>query len=202
MVASGAFREDLYYRLNVIAIHVPPLRDRPEDIPALAKHYLSLYADPAAPRRLTPGALAALQEFRWPGNIRQLQNVMHQLAVSAPHAVIDVADLPAEVLAQPALVASPRRERRRATAQRLYDAIKRGADFWSAAHTPYVEHEITRADLQVLIEIGLTECNGNYRTLTALFNMPRSDYRAFLNFLRKEKCLLQFRNFRQVARGR
>lgn len=85
-IAAGRFREDLYYRLNVVPIRVPSLRERKEDIPALARHFMLLAAQAAGtqPRPLGEDTLAALQAYDWPGNVRQLRNVMDWLLIMAP----------------------------------------------------------------------------------------------------------------------
>ncbi len=85
-IAAGRFREDLFYRLNVVPVKVPPLRDRKEDVPLLARHFMQLAAQAAGvqPRPLGEDALAALQAYDWPGNIRQLRNVMDWLLIMAP----------------------------------------------------------------------------------------------------------------------
>ena len=100
-VEQGLFREDLYHRLNVIRLRLPPLRERVEDIPALATHFLSLSARalgvPA--KRLTADALAALLKFDFPGNVRQLENFCHWLTVMAAGQTIERSDLPPEIRA-------------------------------------------------------------------------------------------------------
>ncbi|MDX3893275.1 nitrogen regulation protein NR(I) [Pusillimonas sp.] len=100
-VAQGQFREDLFHRLNVIRLRLPPLRERKEDIPALAGLFLQNSAEKlgVAVRRLTPEAQRALVEFDYPGNIRQLENFCHWLTVMASGQWVDVDDLPPEVLA-------------------------------------------------------------------------------------------------------
>jgi DNA-binding NtrC family response regulator len=94
-VRDGRFREDLYYRLNVVTIEVPPLRDRPDDVPALAELFLARYgARPgAATPRLAPASLAALQAQPWPGNVRELENTLHRACILARGEVIEVEDL-------------------------------------------------------------------------------------------------------------
>jgi two-component system response regulator HydG len=83
-VHEGSFRQDLYYRLNVIRIAVPPLRDRREDVPLLAAHVLREVATAGRPlRRLSPEALAALMSYGWPGNVRELENVLERVALAA-----------------------------------------------------------------------------------------------------------------------
>ncbi|GAA4341302.1 nitrogen regulation protein NR(I) [Pigmentiphaga soli] len=99
-VKQGLFREDLFHRLNVIRLRLPPLRERSEDIPLLARHFLARSARDLGvdTKRLTPAALAALSKFPFPGNVRQLENVCHWLTVMAPAQTVDVQDLPAELL--------------------------------------------------------------------------------------------------------
>jgi two-component system nitrogen regulation response regulator NtrX len=103
-IAAGRFREDLYYRLNVVPVRIPPLRERREDIPELANHFLARFA---ADRRLpTPHlsneAIAALQAHEWPGNVRQLRNIIERMIILAPSdlKVIEVDLLPPEIVEQ------------------------------------------------------------------------------------------------------
>jgi two-component system, NtrC family, nitrogen regulation response regulator NtrX len=95
-IERGHFREDLYFRLAVIPIQVPPLRDRPEDIPLLVRHYLDYFAreNNVRPKRISPGALEAMQRYRWKGNIRELSNTVERLMIMAAGETIDVPDLP------------------------------------------------------------------------------------------------------------
>ncbi len=99
-VKDGAFREDLFHRLNVIRLRLPPLRERREDIPGLARHFLGTSARQLGvePKRISEAALARLAAFDFPGNVRQLQNLCHWLTVMAPAQVIEVKDLPPELL--------------------------------------------------------------------------------------------------------
>ncbi|MCB2191241.1 MAG: sigma-54 dependent transcriptional regulator [Deltaproteobacteria bacterium] len=94
-VASGAFRKDLFYRLNVVQIHLPPLRERPDDVPILAEHFLERfrYLAPTRVRGFTPRALEALTKYHWPGNVRELGNAVQRLVVLASKPLIDRADL-------------------------------------------------------------------------------------------------------------
>lgn len=98
-VKAGLFREDLFHRLNVIRLRLPPLRERSEDIPLLARHFLvkSGQALNVEPKRLSDAAMDALRQYTFPGNVRQLENVCHWLTVMAPGQVVDTGDLPPEV---------------------------------------------------------------------------------------------------------
>jgi two-component system nitrogen regulation response regulator GlnG len=100
-VEQGLFREDLFHRLNVIRLRLPPLRERVEDIPALASHFLTASARALGVpvKRLTPEALAVLTKFDFPGNVRQLENFCHWLTVMAPGQTVEPADLPPEIRA-------------------------------------------------------------------------------------------------------
>jgi len=125
-IAAGRFREDLYYRLNVVPVHLPPLADRREDIPPLVEHFLARFATErrVATPEIAPEALAALQAYDWPGNVRQLRNIVERTVILAPGdrlARIDIDLLPAEVLGDPvtsggqgasALMGAPLREAR------------------------------------------------------------------------------------------
>ncbi len=95
-IADGAFREDLFYRLNVFPIHMPPLRKRLEDIPGLLSDLVLQQTDSAAESelRLTPRALASLARYEWPGNIRELANLVERLAILQPSGTVDLEDLP------------------------------------------------------------------------------------------------------------
>jgi two-component system nitrogen regulation response regulator NtrX len=94
-IRAGRFREDLYFRLNVIPIYVPPLRDRQQDIPLLAEHFMALLAAEYGrrPKRLAPEAAARLQQYAWPGNVRELRNVIERLIIMVGGDTITAQDL-------------------------------------------------------------------------------------------------------------
>jgi len=99
LVHAGTFRADLYYRLNVVRIDLPPLRDRPEDVIPLLEHFFALKTRTlqVAPKRLTAAALAALERYHWPGNVRELENLVERLLVLVDGEVVGVEDLPEHV---------------------------------------------------------------------------------------------------------
>ena len=102
LVQSGKFREDLYYRINVVPVRLPALRERPEDIEPLAKHFLGqLNEGKAAPRRFSDEALQCLKAFHWPGNVRQLRNAVEYALVLCKSETIGPADLPEELRSSP-----------------------------------------------------------------------------------------------------
>jgi two-component system nitrogen regulation response regulator NtrX len=98
-IEKGHFREDLYFRLAVIPIHVPPLRERPDDIPLLVRHYVEFFSreNNVRSKRITQAALDALQRYRWKGNIRELRNTVERLIIMTGGETIDLPDLPDSV---------------------------------------------------------------------------------------------------------
>jgi DNA-binding NtrC family response regulator len=135
MVADTAFREDLFYRLNVVPIHLPPLRERQSDIPALLQFFLARYrADvPAGPARFSPAAVEQLIHYPWPGNVRELKNVVERLVVTVDDETIREAHLPSHIVqrAPDRAPAVPRtneelKAMKRVTHERLCGELERG----------------------------------------------------------------------------
>ncbi len=161
MVADGQFREDLFYRLNVIPVELPPLRDRKEDIPLLVQHFLDKFraadaaaGQPRAPLTVAQDAMRRLMAYSWPGNVRQLENAIERgVAISAGRSQIDVADLPVEIQqahepALPSTVSLP----------------EEGLDL--AAFIAHIERE--------LIERSLERTGGNKGRAAKLLNLNRT----------------------------
>lgn len=102
LVKDGKFREDLYYRLNVVKIDLPPLRERPEDVLLLATHFTEKFAAPGQqPKRISPKAMEVLLRHNWPGNVRQLENAIERGCVTSQDSVIEVDNLPPDLVAPP-----------------------------------------------------------------------------------------------------
>ena len=98
-IEKGTFREDLYFRLAVIPVYVPPLRERREDVPLLVRHFVDLFSreNNFRPKKITPSAMELLQRYRWKGNIRELRNAVERLIIMTASDVIDVADIPESI---------------------------------------------------------------------------------------------------------
>ena len=199
LIAQQAFREDLFYRLNVIHLVVPPLRERRADIPDLALRFLksSTSAGHYALRSVSPEAMEALCKYSWPGNVRELQNLLERLVVTCQREVALPEDLPPEVRLQPFGAIRPRRERRRTVSDELYQKlVDTGESFWTLVYPLYMQREITRGILRELVKKGLQEARGNYRIVVRIFILPPTDYKRFLNFLRTHECQVSFKEFR------
>jgi transcriptional regulator with PAS, ATPase and Fis domain len=277
LITQGQFREDLFYRINVIHIEVPPLRERRDDIPLLIDYFLANFTgqrsmeaslagqiehfeeevpgmpelaeaargmytrsgnghafapvypglpDQPGGQGMRPGqtspngfatgngngaagvnshspvraiskmAMDALCEYSWPGNVRQVENVVERLVVTGRRDVVQLEDLPLEIR-NPSGPGRPSRERRRTVADELFrKLVEERQSFWNAVYPLYMNREITRANVRDLVHKGLEEARGNYKIVLKLFNMDTTDYKRFLNFLRKHDCQLPFKEYR------
>ena len=144
-VKAGQFREDLFYRLNVIPIQLPALRDRQNDIPVLARHFLRLFADRQKRdiREFSTEAMRSLLNYRWPGNVRELENTIEHAVVLAKGKAVDAVDLPAPILGS------------------------------ASEELPPVNKTITQNEARLLMEV-LEECNWNKTEAAARLGISRS----------------------------
>ena len=203
-VAAGEFREDLFYRLNVIHLTVPPLRDRRGDLPVLLEHFLRSFAAQYGTDvpRLSADAIDAFLEHDWPGNVRELKNVVERLVIARLARPLERGDIPIDVKSarqQPATRKPAANGSSRADAL-LDEILTGGQSFWSAAYAPFVSRDLTRSDLRELIAKGLERTAGDYRALTVLFNMPEADAKRFVAMLRKYHCHVPPQGFRLTPR--
>jgi transcriptional regulator with PAS, ATPase and Fis domain len=175
MVRRGDFREDLYYRLSVFPIQVPPLRRRLEDIPLLVEHVLR------GRKKVTDDALEKLAGYRFPGNVRELENIVEAAVCIASGDRIEPDHI---TLPQEAFAGWPAEE------------VILG-NFWDTVARPYSERLITKGQVQHLIRQGLERTRGSYRKMLPLFRIPDSDYKRFMDFLRRHNCNVDFRGFRK-----
>ena len=196
-VAAGQFREDLLYRLRVIHLHVPPLRERKEEITAFVKSFIDASGRDVS---FTDEAWQALQRYRWPGNIRELQNVVEQMVwMATPGSPAGLAVVP-DTVRQSAQAVLPTYERRRQVADDLYRALVSGEySFWEHVYPRFLNRDITRHDIRELVRRGLNATRGNYRGVLELFRIPPQDYKRFMNFLVTHKCHANYREFRNPA---
>jgi DNA-binding NtrC family response regulator len=216
-IDAGLFREDLYFRLNIIQIHVPPLRERSEDVLLLLQHYLRRASETHRLHcpDLTPDAEQLLVAYSWPGNVRELKNLTERLVVREWDRPITAEDLPIEIRGRretaPTVSApsvaftpesnapSPRRlDRGSGTADRLWERLIAGESFWTVVHQPFKAHELTRDDLAALIHRGLEHTRGSYRALLGVFGLPPTDYKRFHAFLYQQNCNLPVGPYRTV----
>jgi transcriptional regulator with PAS, ATPase and Fis domain len=199
MIIQGTFREDLFYRLNVIHLTVPALRERREDIPLLIAHFLTQFTrdNGHVVKGLAPDTMRFLCEYSWPGNVRELENVIERLVVTGRTEQVAPEELPSEVRMHQGVGLRPKRERRRTIADDLYKRLlDERESFWTSVYPLYMQREITRGNVRDLVRKGLEEARGNYKIVARLFNMEQRDYKRFLNFLRKHDCQVPFKEYR------
>jgi transcriptional regulator with PAS, ATPase and Fis domain len=199
MIEKGLFREDLFYRLNVVHLVVPALRERKDDLPILVEHFVGRLHQPGVhvARAISPAAIAALTEYHWPGNVRELQNVIERMLIRCRTEVIGVEDVPVKIRESQPATAAPFRERRRTIVDDPYQRMTAGQhSFWTTVYPLYMRREITRSSVRDLVRRGLQDSNGSYKVVARRFNMDQGDYKKFLNFLRKHHCQPSYREFR------
>jgi DNA-binding NtrC family response regulator len=169
MVAEGRFREDLLYRIKVSHLHVPPLRERREDIPALVEFAIQ---QSGASCLVTPEAMDVLSRYDWPGNVRELQNVIEHIASLANGSTVHIDDLPRSIVSAGVGGVTPSRERRRQIADDIYDALIDGTyNFWDDVQRLFLNRDMTRHDLREVVRRGLRATSGSYRALVPLFHL-------------------------------
>jgi two-component system, NtrC family, nitrogen regulation response regulator GlnG len=182
LIRSGQFREDLFYRLNVVPIRLPPLRERPDDIPVLAQHFLNKAQSEGLPAKtIDPAAMAMLSAYRWPGNVRELENLIRRLAALVPQPIITEAILAQEladyaIAEEPAPIAINDDPDSMATVverhiARLLAAIRESGE-------EGVLYERALAELErPLIRMTLAETRGNQIRAAALLGLNRNTLR-------------------------
>jgi two-component system nitrogen regulation response regulator NtrX len=168
-VAEGRFREDLYFRLNVVPVHMPPLRERREDVPVLAEHFIARFCGEMGrpPARLHPSALQALAGYAWPGNVRELKNVIERVLLLEAEEEILAQHLPSEFGAAPATAGAGPEGR-----------IPTGDPFPTGVVRPLVQVE------QMAIGHALAVCEGNKTRAAQLLGISRQTLRTKLNELK------------------
>src|SRR3984893_18629693 len=202
--AQNSFREDLYYRLTVIHIAIPPLRERREDIPPLFDHFLQAYGKRhrADPPRVLEESMARLVAYKWPGNVRELKNAAERLVIRRESEVIAPEDLPREIAGKwcgPAAAVASAQQPGRLSPDVLFERMSVGGEsFWTVVHEPFIARDLTRHDLRVIVSRGLERTKGSYKALVQSFNLDPDDYKRFLSFLRKHECHMPFQRFRSM----
>jgi len=179
LIGQGQFREDLYYRLNVVPIRVPPLRERTEDIPALARHFIAQAVESGLPRKLIdPAAMQRLQAHRLPGNVRELENLVRRLCALYSEEVIDVGAIDAELAeARPVPIHSEE-----VVGEGLGAVVERHLREYFAAHVDGIPasgvyDRVVREVERPLIALSLAATRGNQLKAAELLGLNRNTLR-------------------------
>jgi transcriptional regulator with GAF, ATPase, and Fis domain len=199
-ISQKQFRDDLYYRLNVIHVPVPPLRERRTDIELLLAHFVKTFSEQ---HRIEQPALAAdvvarLVTYGWPGNVRELKNVVERLIVRS-RGSINLIDLPREIAGSWPEPSPTNDAPSQDAAEQLYRRMAvNGESFWTIVYEPFMSRDLTRRELRAIVSRGLEQTRGSYKLLVQLFNLQPDDYKRLLSFLRKYECHMPFQKFRSV----
>ena len=179
LINQGQFREDLFFRLNVVPIRLPPLRERSEDVPDLARHFFALVEREGLPaKRIEPAAVERLKRYRWPGNVRELENLVRRLAALYPQETISEGIIEVE-LDQPAVAADMDGEGSEETLSRSVERHLNGyfQGFGDALPPPGLYHRILREIEYPLIGAALAATNGNQIKAAELLGVNRNTLR-------------------------
>ncbi len=191
LVQCGEFREDLYHRLNVIQLEIPPLRARLTDIPLLARHFLAeLSRKHGRPRETTDGFFEALLRLPFRGNVRELRNVVEQACLLGKRDQLRASDI--REPGHHSLAAGDEAATSRSQ-QLFHDLIEGRLDFWTDVRHRFLARDLSRPEVRRIISLGLASTDGSYRQLVRKFNLREQDYRRFLAFLSHHGCKVDFR---------
>jgi two-component system nitrogen regulation response regulator GlnG len=190
MIHQGAFREDLFYRLNVVPVRLPPLRQRPEDIPDLARHFLGLaQRDGLAAKTLDASAIERLKAYSWPGNVRELENLMRRIAVLYSESVIDRRIVTAAMVEQePAALPYGTGSRGNGSDETLSQSVERHLNGYFQAHPQGLPasglyDRILREIERPLLSLSLQATRGNQIKAAELLGLNRNTLRKKLRDL-------------------
>ena len=194
-IKNGRFCGDLFYRLKVLEIHTPPLRERAEDIPLLVERFLQRIFDQekGETRRFSPEALELLRQYSYPGNIRELKNIVTAAYYSSCGHIIEVGALPPEVRIRntPGMTAN-------SVSDNLYRKITAGdGGFEDLVKKPYLNHCLEASVVRGVIRLALSDSSGVYRAAFTRLRIPKNRYASTMQFLKRHGCYLEFLPFRR-----
>jgi transcriptional regulator with PAS, ATPase and Fis domain len=178
LIKNKEFREDLYYRLQVLEIEIPPLRQRKEDIKPIALSYQSLLNDKIPGN----GFFDALCQYDWPGNVRELINMLTKAGIhcSNPISGQDIANLINKHNHKLSVPADTHNQK----IYQIFNELKSGKNFWEIVREPYLKHDLNRDQVKQIIQLGMSQTKADtYSSLLELFHLKRSEYKKFMNFL-------------------
>ncbi len=200
-VVDKEFRRDLYYRLKVAEIRVPSLAEHPEDVLDIIHHFENVLGNGNGhkPLSFTKEALDALQQHSWPGTVRELRNLVENLLIEHSQSQISISDLAMDadeigVVSKPSSVGDPDLSPGAKECIRLM--MEDGRSFWDVVHTPFMARRLLQSDVLGVVIYGLEQSKGMYKGTLKMYNMPLTDYKRWLNFLRKHDCQPDFAKFR------
>jgi transcriptional regulator with PAS, ATPase and Fis domain len=174
MIARKAFREDLYFRLNCLAISIPPLRERPADLADLIAECAPLLRG----KKLTERARTLLLNYAWPGNVRELMQVLKRAGIQ-----YGGAEIGGEIGELLAFADGEQNQPDATKVDEICRALREGVSFWHAVKGPYLKRDLNRGEVRAIVARGLRESGGTYTKLALHFNLKKAEYHNFMRFL-------------------
>jgi len=182
-ISEGKFRMDLYHRLAVFPVFVPPLRERKEDIPLLAEHFLNMFSTDMGIQQpaLSQEGLLALESYSFPGNVRELKNIIERALIESGGETIQ----PEHLHFLPPTAGNNLNENHDLELKERYLRMAEGGEsFWEVVHAPFLARELNRSQIKAIIQTGLEKTQGSYKALLPLLGISEADYHKFMDFLR------------------
>jgi DNA-binding NtrC family response regulator len=181
-IKNKEFREDLYYRLNVLEIIIPPLRDRKEDIQDFVREKQTYPKG----KKIGLGFMEALYNHEWPGNIRELITVLKRAGIccNSPITGKDIKNMINQNNCEKSF------DQTNNKLEQIWDELKAGKTFWEAVKKPYLDRELNRCEAKSLIEKALIEAGGKYKASLKIFNLEDNEYNNFMRFLHANRLTL------------
>ncbi|MET0553744.1 MAG: sigma 54-interacting transcriptional regulator [Vicinamibacteria bacterium] len=188
MVQQGRFRRDLFFRLRALQVRVPAVRERGDDWELIREYYLGLLGVARRrTKRFSRESISLLARYDWPGNVRELKGLVDTGFHLSDGDVIEPQHFVESLEAAARLQQIGRVPFVDVVSER-YERLTRGeGDFWSLVHHPYLERDLSRAEVRALVERGLSASQGSYKKLIRLWSMEEGDYLRFMDFLRHQR---------------
>jgi len=179
---EGRFRKDLYYRIKILDLHIPPLRERKEDIPLLVEYILENENNKNKKnKKFSHKALNKLFHYDYPGNVRELENIIKRAYALTYEDELKEKDIELETQAS---------EKKISISQELYTkVVNDGKSFYEVVHKPFLKRELNRKEIKEIIALGLSQTKGSYKKLLDLFNIGEGEkeYKKFMKILATHK---------------
>lgn len=180
MVAKRKFREDLFYRIQVLHIAIPPLRERPEDIRELVESHLHFLKG----KKITTGFWDVMLQHDWPGNIRELLTVMKRAGILLESPI--TAD-GIRYVVDHSCYRERLSEKEKQGVEEIWHRMRSGENFWDVVRVPFLNRELNRREVVQIIDRGLRLSRGRYRDVIELFNLEGREYKKFMNFIHQHR---------------
>ena len=188
MIAEGTFREDLYYRLRYLHVHVPPIRERENDWHLLVNYFLSRSnAVQHGTKQFSSSAWSLLSKYGWPGNVREIQSVVDVGFCLSDGTSIEPQCI-CDALEEGMAPLTRAEESANGIVSSLYELmVEDGEDFWCVVREPFMDRELNRAQVREIVRHGLRDAQGSYKRMLEIFRVEQKDYLKFMDFLRHHR---------------